>query len=170
MLAPVVRVAAASDAALLAGFTCSRGEWYEDEVEDFISHHALDYAAWRAPLDHQLLLFLSGDELVAVGAHEQALLKGGLTGTHLAVAAIALPHQGAKLDDGGQLSDFVLDTLLSDAGAAAARGAPSRAPVAHALVARDNDRSLAVLRRRGFADEEFDAVDPRYVHLFARIV
>jgi len=41
---------------------------------------------------------------------------------------------------------------------------------AHALVARDNDRSLAVLRRRGFADEEFDAVDPRYVHLFARIV
>jgi hypothetical protein len=167
---PVVRVAAAGDAALLAAFTCSRGEWYEDEVEEFIRDHALDYASWRAPLDHQLLLFLSGDELVAVGAHEQALLKGGLTGTHLAVAAIALPHQGAKLDFGGRLSDFVLDALLGDASAAAARGALTRDPVAHALVAADNDRSLALLRRRGFDDEQVDAVDPRYLHLYARIV
>lgn len=169
MVAPVVRVAAASDATLLTAFVCSRGEWYEDEVQDFIRHHALDYAAWRAPLDHQLLLFVSGDELVAVGAHEQTFLAGGLTGTHLAVAAIALPRQGAKLDDGGRLSDFVLDALLGDAGAAAARGAPTRDPVAHALVATHNDRSLSLLRRRGFGDEQVD-VDPRYVHLYARIV
>jgi hypothetical protein len=166
----LVRVADSGDADILAGFSCSRGEWYEDEVDNFIREHALDYAGSRALLDHQLLLFVRGDELVAVGAHEQALLSGGLTGTHLAIVAIALPHQGTRLEDGGRLSDFVLAALLSDARNADARNEPPRDPYVHAVVAYENDRSLTVLRRRGFADEERDTVDPRYVHLYARIV
>jgi hypothetical protein len=170
VLSPSVRVATASDADLLAAFSCSRGLWFEDEVEEFLQRYALTYAAERAPLDHQLLLFVDDDELIAVGGHEQALLPGGLVGTHLTVAAIDLSHQGAKLTDGGRLSDYVLDALLGDALDAEARGAVRREPIAHALVARENGRSLAVLNRRGFGDPRVDSFDARYVHLYARIV
>lgn len=167
---PSVRVATASDADLLAAFRCSRGLWFEDEVEEFIQRYALEYSARRSDADHQLLLFLSDDELVAVGAHERVSLTGGVTGTHLAVGAIALAHQNTRLDDGGRLSDYMLDALLGDARRAEERGREARDPYAHALVAHENDRSLAFLRRRGFGDEHSDRDDPRYVHLYARVV
>lgn len=167
---PTVRIAVPTDAAVLAAFSCSQGAWYEDEVEDFIRNHSLAYADHAVQIDHQLLLLETPTAgLVAVGAHEQALMKGGMTGTHLAVGAVAVPYQGQMLDDGTRLSDLLLDVLLSDASSAPARGATPRAPAVHVVVANENARSLSFLRRRGFGDDEPDSLDSRYSHLYARI-
>lgn len=165
---PTMRVAAAGDGNLLGAFSCSRGLWFEDEVDAFIQEHALEYAAWRAPLDHQLLLIFLDEELVGVGAHEQAPMSDGSLGTHLAVGALGLAHRGTALADGRRLSDFLLDALIIDASTAAERGQPPRTSRAHALVALENDSSLAFLRRRGFVDERVDS-DERYVRLYAEI-
>jgi RimJ/RimL family protein N-acetyltransferase len=163
---PTVRVAEPTDVPLLGAFDCSRGEWYEDEVEEFIRRHALAYAGTRRHLDHRLLLYETDAEgLVAVGAHELADFRRGgehITGTYLVVGAIALPYQGARLEDGTRLSDFLLDALLGDA-----RGF-DRGPVIQTRVARDNERSLALLRRRGFS-REIIPPGSRYVDLFGHV-
>jgi hypothetical protein len=160
---PTVRVAEPGDARPLGMFECSTGVWYEDEVEEFIQRHALAYARHRADLDHRLLLFETGREaLVAVGAHELAVFRRGqerLSGSYLVVGAIAVAYQGARLEDGTRLSNFLLDAVLSDARRF------DRGSIVHARVARENVRSLALLRRRGF-EREIAASDPRYIDLF----
>lgn len=160
---PTVCLAEPSDAPLLRAFRCSTGAWYEDEVEEFLQRHALAYARQREDLDHRLLLVETEREgLVAVGAHELAVFRRGhdrLSGSYLVVGAIALPHQGARLDDGTRLSDFLLDAVLGDARRF------DRGSVVRARVARENARSLALLRRNGF-EREIAASEPRYVDLF----
>jgi hypothetical protein len=74
------------------------------------------------------------------------------------VAAIALPFQGAELETGERLSDFVMNALLSDA------SDWGRGDLVTALVARENARSLALCRRFGI-DAELQSPDPAYLHL-----
>jgi hypothetical protein len=158
---PRVRLAVASDEELLRQFRCSTGVWYEDLVERFVTERALARAL-AAHLDFRLLLFETDAEgLLAVGAHHlRAYEVGGtaLDGTYLVVAAIALPFQGAELETGERLSDFVMNALLSDAGDC------GRGDLVTALVARENARSLALCRRFGI-DAELPSPDPGYLHL-----
>ena len=98
---PAPRLARSSDAASLSSFGCSTGTWYEDEVEQYLQTRAMDVWRVRGPhLDHRLLLFEQGHEIVAVAAHEVMDLRapGGvtLTGTHLTVLALAADTKGAR--------------------------------------------------------------------------
>ncbi len=165
---PHVRIAFPTDAALLGAFECSTGSWFEDDVERFIRQHALTVASLHAHWDHQLLLFLVDDDLVAVGAHEQIVMTDGDLGTHLVVIGISREHQGALLEGGVRLSDFVLDTLLRDALHPELREADTRLPRVHAVVAKENVRSRAFMERRGF-DDDRDDDDPRYLHYYATV-
>jgi hypothetical protein len=158
---PRVRLAVASDEELLREFRCSTGVWYEDLVERYVTERALARAL-DGHLDFRLLLFeTDAEDLLAVGAHHwRAYEVGGATvdGSYLVVAAIALPFQGARLETGERLSDFVMNALLSDA---SDRG---RGDLVTALVARENARSLALCRRFGI-DAELPSPDPAHMHL-----
>jgi hypothetical protein len=158
---PRVRLAVASDDERLRGFRCSTGVWYEDLVERFVTERALARAL-NGRLDFRLLLFETDTEgLLAVGAHHWRAYEVGATtvdGTYLVIAAIALPFQGAQLETGDRLSDFVMNALLSDA---SDRG---RGDIVTALVAGENARSLALCRRFGI-DAELPSPDSAYRHL-----
>lgn len=99
----------------------------------------------------RVLLFLAGEELVAVACHhalEWPALPigipapmgwaGGAVGTEVLVLGVALGFQGSRLDDphGQRLSDYVLETTLRDALTCQWDGPAS------ALIAPDNHRSL----------------------------
>lgn len=158
---PGVRLTVASDEELLRRFRCSSGVWYEDYVEQFVTQRALARAL-DGRLDFRLLLFETAIEgLVAVAAHHWRAYEVGETtidGTYLVVAAIALPFQGGRLGSGERLSDFVMNALLSDA------RDRSRGDLVTALVARENERSLALCRRFGIS-AQLPSPDPAYVHL-----
>lgn len=123
----------------------------------------------RTRSDHAVVgLELPEHGLVAVGAHEEDLTRDGeveLTSTYLEVAAVSLPVPGAVLPDVEPLDPdakpvslgrWLIEVLLADA------AKRERAPIVRAVVARENDRSLALCSRVGLRHERDDE-DGRFV-------
>lgn len=166
---PRVRAAHLDDRELLGAFRCSRGPWFEDEVEVHIQRNAVAEWEWRAPhLDHRLLLIEDRVHgLVAVGAHEEAAYRRGaeeIKGTYLAVAAVALDLRGAEIADQKpwrdgrpfRLSDYLMEAMLSDS---VERG---RGGVVRAVMARENTNSIELCDRWGLTATTPDR-DERYL-------
>jgi hypothetical protein len=167
---PSARRLGPADRAALRAFRCSTGRWFEDEVETHVQNDLLDaHAARRSHTDHcAIALELPDHGIVAVTAHEQDLTTEGgrdLTSTRWLVAAVAVDLQGAKLPDvdlgdgrpvtlGRYLAEATLSDVLET----------DRDPVVRAVIARENDRSLALCRRVGLTRELPDA-DGRYLSL-----
>lgn len=163
---------------MLESFRCSTGPWYEADAERAISERLFARHSWRQPhTDHRVLLLELDDiGLVAVGAHEEDLLKapdGSLvTGTYLEIGAVALDYQGAvlpevePLDPDGTaptLGRYLMEAVLSDV------VERNRGPYLRAIVARENERSLRLCTRIGLVDEADDA-DERFVQRRGRLV
>ena len=140
-----VREATEGDTAALASFTCSTGLWYEREVEEFVRGHALRAAASD---DFRLLVAVEGERLVATAAHHHPELLPTADAVHrfatrLHHLAIDVSDRGRRLPDHRRLSDALMQTLIADAIDAWTTG------VLTAIVAADNDRSLAMCERNG---------------------
>lgn len=155
----VICPAAEGDADAMAGFRCSTGPWYEQEVESFVRRHALERAL-TVP-GYRLLLAFESDRLVCCMAHHREFLfREGSTAYVLAVRlhvlAIAVEDQGRRLDDGTRLSDTLMAALISDAMA-------DREETLTAIVAIDNLRSIALCKRRGLRSQV--QRDARHVRL-----
>jgi hypothetical protein len=173
---PAARYLGPADRELLAGFRCSTGFWFEEDVETFIRTRLIDYHDWRAPHTGHAVIGLELDEvgLVAVGSHEADLVRDGraeLTATLLECAAVALECQGAVLGDVDPLDPdgrpvtigrYLLEAMLSDAGEL------DRAPIVRAIVARENTRSLRLCDRIGLLNEQ-EAPDSRFVQRLGRL-
>lgn len=101
----------AGDASRLAGFSCSTGEPYEDEVETWITTRAV---AWlndvpRTTFQRRALALVEdGDELVAVVAW-QDIVRVDLEGIWLEVLAVATTHQHSGV--GRQIYELTVDHL-----------------------------------------------------------
>jgi hypothetical protein len=162
--APAIREAAASDAEALAGFRCSTGRWFQDEVEAFIN------AELRQRLraaQARVLLFHVATELVVVAAHQSATLviaedPGEVHAAHLLVLAITPRLHTAVLREGDRLSDYAMRVLLSDALHS------HDTDVAFAIVAIENQRSLAMCERNGLSSQTI--IDRRYARATGRFV
>ncbi len=172
---PAARYLGLADRARLAGFRCSTGAWFEDDVEAFIRDRLVDYHDWRAAhTGHTIIGLELGDRLVAVGSHEADLIRRRgeeITGTLLESAAVALDCQGAVLpevapldpdDRAVTLGRYLLETLLSDLAQL------DRAPILRAVVAKENTRSLRLCDRIGLSDKRADP-DPRFVQRLGRL-
>jgi hypothetical protein len=141
----IVREATDEDEPALARFTCGTGPPYEQEVEDFVREHALRTA--RSEM-FRLLVAVEGERLVATAAHHHPELLPTEDGAHrfatrLHHLAINVEDQGRRLTDQRRLSDALMQTLIADAIDTWTTG------VLTAIVAADNDRSLAMCERNG---------------------
>jgi hypothetical protein len=148
----VVREARESDDDALAGFSCSTGPWFEDEVEHHIRVDALACAlASDGPLSYRLLLFEEDGKLCAVGAHQPEFitLSTGtvLPATRLVVLGLSLDCQGRVTADGERYSDVALSGLMRDA------LMRNDSDVLTTLVALENARSQRLCRRVGLTSE-----------------
>ncbi|HET8955107.1 MAG TPA: hypothetical protein VFN18_05565 [Solirubrobacterales bacterium] len=143
----VTRPATSDDGSHLSSFKCSEGEWYEDEVEEYLKNQAIKHLADTGGLTYHLLLTLEKDELIACAGHhvEPLIIDSGhlIEFVRLYVLAISLDHRGRRLDDGTALSDAMLRLAASDAHAA-----HGDKPLT-AIVANQNRRSMAVVERNG---------------------
>jgi ribosomal protein S18 acetylase RimI-like enzyme len=161
-----VREATEEDTAALTSFTCSTGLWFEREVEDFVRWHALRAADSD---NFRLLVAVEGERVVATLAHHHPELlptadAAHRIGTRLHHLAIAITDQGRRLPDRRRLSDALMQTLIADAIDTWTTG------VLTAIVAVDNDRSLAMCDRNGLRSRTRHGT--RYVRvtgLFERI-
>jgi hypothetical protein len=148
----VVRPATAADAGLLAGFQCSTGPWYEQDVESFVRERALEQALALSDA-YRLLLVLEGKRPIGCMAHHHEMLLTGdgrsspIFATRLHLLAIATDDQGRKLDDGTRLSDKLMTTLIADA--LETRGNA----VLTGIVALENLRSMALCERHGMRSQ-----------------
>lgn len=126
---------------------------------------------WRQPhTDHRLLLVETpGDGLLAVGAHEAdvGVRKGQPVDlTYLEVAAVRVDCQGAVLADIEPFEDgrpvtvgrFLMEAMLSDL------FERDRGRYVHAIVARENERSLRLCAGVGLTEQR-EHTDGRYVQL-----
>jgi hypothetical protein len=172
---PTARYLGPDDRGRLAAFRCSRGSWYEDRVEQFIREQLADYHEWRAPhTDHQMIgLELPDYGLVAVTAHEEDLIVDGsteVTSTYWEVAAVVTELQGAVLPQVPAYEPERPVTLGRHLAAAALSSIidTGRHPLVRAVVARENDRSLALCSRVGLLAEAEDE-DPRYVQRWGAV-
>jgi hypothetical protein len=159
---PKVRVAREADAEALAGFRCSRGRWFQREVEDFIAN---DLPGRIVSGEVRVLLFHVGDELAAVAAHQPATLviaedPGAVAAAHLVAVAIAERLQRATIAGKDRLSDHVLQALLRDA------LRTHRTSVAFGIVAVENQRSLSMCERNGLASQTL--INARYARATGR--
>lgn len=150
----LVRIAEPDDETVLAAFRCSTGLRYEDEVEDFVTRHLLDWAlaAGAARDDPRALLLVDEgppERLVAVAAHERLTTLVGpdgspLAGTKAEVVAVSLEARGRTFGR-RRPGDLAFSALLHDA---ATRPVP-RGPFVAVVVADDNKASLALCERFG---------------------
>jgi hypothetical protein len=145
---PTVRLAELGDDERLASFRCSRGRWFQREVEEFINTEL----AGRLALETRVLLFDVGEDLVAVAAHQPGTLiitedPGVVEAAHLVVVAITERLQSGRLADGTRLSDYVMRILLRDA------LRTRRTDVAFGIVAIENQRSLTMCERNGLTSQ-----------------
>jgi hypothetical protein len=164
-----VREPTSDDEVLLSSFRCSRGLWFEDEVQAFVRHHALRLALDEQS-DYRLLLVMDGDRLAACFAHhpEGLMTESGGAGTavrvifatRLHLLALSIEDQGRRLDDGRRLSDLIMESLVVDA------MDREMAVVLTAVVARGNLRSLSLCQRHGLRSQV--AYDARHVRLSGR--
>ncbi len=153
------------DADLLAGFSCSTGQWFEDEVE---RHIRVD--AFRRGTDHEdpyrLLLFFKDDDLWAVGAHQPEELEmtsgDSLMTTRLVVLAVALEYQGRRSESGDRYGEVALASLIQDA----VQYRNTRTVTC--LIAHENVRSQRLCRRRGLTSET--TASRRYLRLAGTFV
>ncbi|HEV2999667.1 MAG TPA: hypothetical protein VGW75_02920 [Solirubrobacteraceae bacterium] len=173
---PAARYLGEGDRDALARFRCSRGAWYEEDVERFVATRLVDYhESRRRDTDHTVIgLELPQHGLVAVGAHEEDLTRDGdllLTSTYLELAAVSLPFQGGVLTDAEPLDPdgkavsvgrWLAEVLLSD------NANRKRDPVVRAVVARENRRSLALCDRIGLRHVRDDE-DTRFVQRWGAI-
>jgi len=133
---------AAGDAERLAGFTCSTGLPFEDEVETWIRTQA---TSWlndipRSTFQRRVLALIEeGDDLVAVVAW-QDIVRVDIEGIWLEVLAVESSHQHAG--QGRRVYDLLvahLHTIEREGGHLAG------------LVHRDNDRSKRLLGDVGWS-------------------
>ena len=176
MPAPAARLLGPADRDLLAGMRCSRGAWFEEDVEAFIRTRLAHYHDWRAAhSDHTIIgLELEALGLVGVGSHEEEFVRDGrklVTSTYLECAAVRIELQGAVLSgieplgpDGRPvtLGRYLLEVLLSDI------AERTRTPIVRAIVARENIRSLRLCTRIGLTTERDDP-DARFIQRLGRI-
>jgi hypothetical protein len=149
--------------------------WYEDRAEQFIREQMADHHEWRAShTDHQMIgLELPDHGLIAVTAHEEDLIVDGakeVISTYWEVAAVATELQGAVLPQvpaydpgrpvtlGRHLAAVALSSILDT----------DRHPLVRAVVARENERSLALCSRVGLQAQRDDQ-DPQYVQRWGAI-
>lgn len=130
----------------LENFSCSSGLKCEEEVEDFIRTRALDtYVSGIA--DYRLLLAFEGETLAGLVAHRIDILtlsNGDILHARLVqVVAVGEEHRGPVFEDGTRLSDALLATVVDEVKALAEND------IFTAIVANENDRSLAMLERCG---------------------
>ena len=163
-----VRAATQADRELLAAFSCSTGEPWEDLVEQQIRGPLSSrYLASPRYFDGRLLLGLDGDgALLVVGAHhiEPALVPDvGYT----EVIAVALGARGTLVElphgESVSLGQFMLLVIFQQM---RRLGRHRRTFV---RVDRRNARSLALLDRAGMTDERDDPDDPRLVRRWGEL-
>jgi L-amino acid N-acyltransferase YncA len=153
----VVRPAGQGDREALEAFACSRGLWYEDEVERYIRGRA--FAEFERVDGYELLVAEEDSRLIGVMAYVPELARAEeadwILIVRLQVLAIALEDQRRVLESGRRLSDALLQTLIAQAVEYSVGGALT------AIVARDNVRSINLCERNGI-DSQF-AHGSRYV-------
>ena len=163
-----VRAATQADRELLATFSCSAGEPWEDLVEQQVRGPLISrYLATPPYFDGRLLLGLDRDgALLVVGAHhiEPSLVPDvGYT----EVVAVALEARGTlvELEQGGSVSlgQFMLLVIFRQM---RRLGRHRRTFV---RVDRRNARSLALLDRAGLTDEQDDPDDERLVRRWGEL-
>jgi hypothetical protein len=173
---PAARYLGSDDRDILARFRCSTGEWYEDEVERFVSRHLFDHHQWRKDhTDHRVILLeLPDTGLVALGSHEADLTRDDdrdLTSSYIEVGAVSLDYQGAVLTDEEALDNgdkpptlgrYLFETLLSDI------AGTTRDPVLRVVVAKENTRSRRLCDKVGLQREQPDD-DERFVQLWGAL-
>lgn len=144
------RSAAKDDGPILADFHCSSGEWFENEVEEYLNQKAINQVIRDGGMHYRLLLTLKEEQLVACAGHhlEPLLIDHGESGkivefVRLHVLAISSDFQGRKLEDGTALADGVLRLAVADA-----VETHGEKPLT-GIVANENYRSKAVLERNG---------------------
>lgn len=101
----------AGDAIRLAGFSCSSGQSYEDEVEAWITTRAIGWMndVPRTTFQRRALALVEdSDDLVAVVAW-QDIVRVDLEGIWLEVLAVAIDYQHSGV--GRQIFDLTLDHL-----------------------------------------------------------
>jgi hypothetical protein len=152
------------DARALTDLRCSRGAWYEDEVETYVNNEMPKLLGHDAASNRQLLV-MEGDDLIGCCGHQvdafNTRSENDVWLTRLSVMAFDLEHRGRELADGSRLSDVVFKALAGDA----MRLHP-RLPLT-AVVAGGNHRSLAMLER----NVEWTQIrwGPKHVRLIARV-
>ncbi len=165
---PLARRIRPGDWDRLAGFACSKGAWYEADVERFVRTRLRGHVESREPHLQTACVILADpadpDEIVAVGAHELDDQKADgedIEGSYLIVGAVRLDLQGALINvepfSDGQpvtLGRLLMETMIDDL--------PDRAGFVRAVVAHENDRALKLCKRIGLIHERADA-DPRFV-------
>lgn len=133
---------AAGDAVRPAGFACSTGQPFEDEVEAWVGTRAvlrLNDIPRTTFQRRALALVEEGDDLVAVVAW-QDIVRVDMEGIWLEVLAVAASHQHAGL--GQRTYDLVVGHL---------RTVERDGDVLAAFVHRDNARSKRLLAATGWS-------------------
>ena len=134
-------------------FVCAGPAWFEREVETFIKQELVAELPSRGRASG-ILLFKSGGELLAVGAHQRQAVRdpesaaSEVVVTYLRVAAVSLTRQGTRLSDGTPLASLVLRVLQTDG-----LQQHDRDPVVAGYIAADNRRARALCRREGFVED-----------------
>ena len=146
----------------LSQFTCSRGEWFADEVEQFVRHDLLPWQGdpAHAAFDRRALAVFHDGDPIAVVAHEiltELSRDDGtpLEGIFLPVVAIAADYQGAEIqsDSAMKLSEYLRRVIRNDV---------RQGQLVAGIVATDNVRSLRMCTTWNLR-QEIAASDRRYV-------
>jgi hypothetical protein len=164
--APVARHVVAADVEALADFACSRGAWYEDEVEEFIQERALSWALAPGPrARYRRLLLFESEGLVAVGGFGPRVFEDALgdivDGTELQVLALEHEARGTILEDGRRLSDACMATLVQEASRERGTNAMS------GIAAKDHTRSIELCSDHGLTKRQ-PVGDSRYIRMVGR--
>lgn len=172
---PLARRIRPGDWASLSHFSCSKGAWYEADVERFLRARLRGYVESRGTyLDTECVILTDARDpasILAVGAHElddQRTEDGeDVEGSYLIVGAVRADLHGAAIAmapfaDGRTvtLGRLLLETILDDL--------PDRPGAVRAVVARENQRALKLCSRIGLVHERADS-DERFVQRIGRL-
>jgi hypothetical protein len=141
---PEVALATPSAQALLAGFICSRGDWYDDDVQHCVRTQLTTYDDTSI----RTLLFFIGDYVAGVVCHQARVDSKLGSGDEILLLALSCQSQGSIVATGGKLSEYVLRAALRDAQTLA------WGSFFWAQIACDNKRSLNLFHAVGFVDQQ----------------
>ena len=129
------------DAALIAGFMCSTGRAFEDDVEEWVRTRAVSWLndMPKAVFQRRQLQVVEDAGTAAAVAAWQDIVRVDLEGIWLEVLAVATTAQHGGT--GQQAYDLVVDEL---------RTVERDGDVLAGLVHVDNDRSQRLLKRNGW--------------------